>query len=435
VHHPSTTSSGLGSTTDPTNTGSHLGRDAGLGGAALGGAGLAEHEHNRGLGHTTGATNTTRGTVGDPDDWEHSHTGHGHTFEGDPCGSGVPRAGPHFVEGPHVTDTANRLDPHADTTGPHTHGSSTTGTGLESTDKHNTGRDTALAGGAGVAGVAAVGAHEEGRHHHHDPTSAGTTSTETDPSLTGPVHKSSLLNKLDPRVKSADTTGTTGTTGTSSEHHHGRDTAGGAALGATGYEAEKHHHHKDHADPTSATGPTTSTGLTGSTEPTSSTGTAGISDRHLGRDAAGGAAVGAAGYEAEKHHHHKEHTNPTNTTGTTGTSPQYGTSEPVAGTDASDKHHHSHHDKETHHEKKHEKEHEKDHEKKHGGLLGFLHRDKTNKAEEPKHQDTTHHHGRDAATTGAVGAGAASVAEHEHEKHERNRLHKVSPQSFLHRLP
>lgn len=328
------------------------------------------------------------------------------------------------MEGPHTTDTANRLDPHASTRGPHTHGSSTAGQGLESSDRHHTEREAALAGGAGIAGV---GAHEESRlYHQHDPTSAGTTSTGTDPSLTGPVHNSSLLNKLDPRVKSADATGTTGTTGTSSEHHHGRDAAGGAALGATGYEAEKHPLHKDHIDPTSTTGPTSSTGLTGPT------GTAGTSDRHLGRDAAGGATIGAAGYEAEKHHHHKDHTDPMSATGTTGTSPQYGTSEPVAGTGTSDKHHNSHHDQETHHEKKHEKEHEQEHEKKHGGLLGFLHRDKTHKAEEPKHydkhQDATHHHGHDAATTGAVGAGAAGVAEHEHEKHERNRLHKVGSQ-------
>lgn len=43
---------------------------------------------------------------------EHEHAKHSHGFLGDPCKSDqnvVP--GPHFVQGPHSTDTANRLDP------------------------------------------------------------------------------------------------------------------------------------------------------------------------------------------------------------------------------------------------------------------------------------------------------------------------------------
>ena len=58
-------------TNHPTTGSSHIGRDTGLAGAALGGAGLAQHEH---------------GT-------------HGHNFTGDPCGPEAAASGPHFVEG------------------------------------------------------------------------------------------------------------------------------------------------------------------------------------------------------------------------------------------------------------------------------------------------------------------------------------------------
>ena len=75
---------------------------------------------------------------------------------------------------------------------------------------------------------------------------------------------------------------------------------------------------------------------------------------------------------------------------------------------------------------KHEKEMQKeeDHEaKKKGGLLGFLHRDKSKKEGETEDDS----HGRETAAVGATGAGAAGVGAYEHHQHsgERNRLHKV----------
>ena len=84
---------------------------------------------------------------------QHEHQHHGHQFEGDPCETGEVggREGPHFVSGPHVTDTANRLDPHVgsgfagatgDSSGHHHHGQSV-----------HRGEEVALAGGAGAAGL------------------------------------------------------------------------------------------------------------------------------------------------------------------------------------------------------------------------------------------------------------------------------------------
>ena len=407
----------VGDTTDPTastttgTTGtSHLGRDAALGGAAVGGADLAEHEHRRDMGdatsNTTGATTgtTTGSTTGlgsgsGAEGWDHDHS-QPHAFEGDPCGPGAEPAGPRFIEGPHITDTANRLDPNASTTGAHTHGSSTTGIGLgsstgtgletttgqENTTGAHTGRDAALAGGAGVAGV---GAYEEGRHHD-------AVSTGTDPTFTGPVHKSSLLNKLDPRVKQ-DTTSTQGAAGvegpgTTDRSGHGYQTEDvGGMAGArvvAPYEIEKQ-------------------------------------DHQPGRAAAGGAALGTAGYEAEKHD-------------ATGGSSQYGGLEPldhkhhdpaepssIANTGSSEYAglHHGNIDDSSKHHKHPEKEHhaEKGHEKKSGGIFGFLHKDKSDK---DTSGSESHHHG-DAAEAGAAGAGSADVVEHEKHHHERNRLHKV----------
>jgi len=42
----------------------------------------------------------------------HDHAGHGHRYEGDPCETGHEDApGPHLIPGPHITNTANMLDP------------------------------------------------------------------------------------------------------------------------------------------------------------------------------------------------------------------------------------------------------------------------------------------------------------------------------------
>jgi hypothetical protein len=374
-----------------------------------------EHEHNKNienndtLGSTT--TGTGAGTVGGPADWEHSHTGHGHTYEGDPCGPGAEPAGPALVGGPHATNTANLLDPNVNTTG----GTSD----LETTDRHHTERDAALVGGTGLAGAAA---YEAEKHESSSaPTSSGTIGAETTDSgvtssnTTGPVHKSSLLNKLDPRVKQ-DTTSQAGGAGVIGEgttdksgheydvadaggmqgtrvavpyehektdHHYGADAAGGAALGGAAYEAEKHHE-KSAAEPT-----TTGSSQYGGMAPlgikhhepeqqTSLVGTGTSSDY--------------PGLEPTGHKFHDPE-QPTSLVGTGGTS-EYGGMAPKDQA-----------------EEKHEEKH-----KSKGGILGkiFGKKDKSDSHDE-----------KDAVEAGAAGAGTAGVVEHEEHKHEHNKLHKV----------
>ncbi|MCJ1352118.1 MAG: hypothetical protein MMC33_002102 [Icmadophila ericetorum] len=406
---------------------SHLGRDTALGAGAVGGAGIAEHERNRGLGGDT--TNTTSsglgsttgtgigsttgsgvgsGSVGGPADWEHDHNRHGHEYTGDPCGPNETPAAPHFTQGPHVTDTANRLDPTvaegfggasagAATEGHHKHhhhhkerdaalgtagvgagagayeaerhdeprsstlgesGMTTGTTAGTATGHHHKERDAALgatgvgAGAAayeadkhrneptssrsgesettsgtatrhhdhkerdaalGTAGVGAGAAAYEAGKHHNQSTASAVDPSEPDTELTGPVHKSSLLNKLDPRVKAvpksnydelAPTPGGAANPeayppvdeqpNQNQGHHFGRDAAGGAALGGAAYEAEKHHHKKDD-------------NLAGTIDRTDQPNTSAVDSNtgkqhHFGRDAAGGAALGGVAYEAEKHH-------------------------------------------------------------------------------------------------------------------------------------
>ena len=115
------------------------------------------------LGHDTGAgagavgSGNTRATGYGPESWQHEHQHHGHRYEGDPCETGAVDAqgGPHFVSGPHTTDTANRLDPHVGS------GSGDIGgTGDSSRHHHgdhaHRGEKAALAGGAGTAGLGAL---------------------------------------------------------------------------------------------------------------------------------------------------------------------------------------------------------------------------------------------------------------------------------------
>lgn len=166
--------------------------------------------------------------------YDHHH-GHDHTFRGDPCASetkspsdGQQSGGLLFTSGPHKTDTANRLDPHLHIPGEFPsptpveepsapsyleskqttsspmrteHELRHTGTLNEprrrsadrserSSAEHHYGRDAAIAGGLGAAGL---GAYEVGKHHQKEPTDMDgeTLLAETNP------YSSS---KLDPRV-------------------------------------------------------------------------------------------------------------------------------------------------------------------------------------------------------------------------------------------
>ena len=321
---------GTSSTSGSTHKGA-LGRDAAIGagtGAAAGGAASGLSSHG-------------------PESWEHGHENHGHLYGGDPCGPGGTQAsGPHFVSGPHATDTANRLDPHvAGSVG-----------GTETTAGHHGhhghhGRQDKEATMATSATGAGLGAYE-GTRDHHGVTSGGSTvtghgssNTPTGTSSTGPApntagpHKSDMMNKMDPRVDSdlskqqpgtSNTTGsgygssTSGTSGTAPSHgvgHRGGEEAalGGAAVaGIAAHEGDKHDRRNEPNITNSSASPYSSSAMDprvgnerSNVDNTAITGTG--RDHHLGRDAGLGAGAGGLAYETERHH--GQHTPSTNTLG------------------------------------------------------------------------------------------------------------------------
>lgn len=325
--------------------------------------------------------------LGGPESWEHDHSRHGHKYDGDPCaaGEGIAPVTLH-TDGPHATDTANRLDPHVaedgTISGGHHHG--------------HTGRDAALAGGVGA------GAYEASRDtpattagtslgSELGPSQTGTTGASSTGKTAGP-HKSDLLNKLDPRVDSdlSKQQGSTGTTGTgldpaSTDHHYGRDAGLAGAGGAAAYEAEKHHRDNKPTSTTSGMGssdPYSSSGLDPRVDNTAS-GYGGTSDttgrdkdHHLGRDAALGAGAGGLAYEAERAHGKPTQSSiiPSDTTGAAydNTTGPTGSGYDQAGT----------------------------------ALAGSGHQPATGYADDRQPQTTSHHLGRDAA----LGAGAGGAA-------------------------
>ena len=329
--------SGTGPTASSTNQGS-LGRDAALASGAGTGTGMASGT-GTGSGMTSGTwtgTGMTSGTGGYvPDSWSHDHGRQGHTYERDPCetGEAAPTGALH-TSGPHVTDTANRLDPHV--------GADGTTTGSTGHHHGHHGGEAALAGAGAGAGA---GAYESSRDTPSS-TTGGTTGSDLGSSTTditgtsstgktaGP-HKSNLLNKLDPRVDSdlSKQQGSTGTTGTglgsstagstwTSDHHYGRDAGLVGAGGAAAYDAEKHHRGSEPTGTNAGIGSTGTTSGMGSSDPYSSSGSGtdprvdssrsaygGTTDttgtgknHHLGRDAALGAGAGGLAYEAERAH-------------------------------------------------------------------------------------------------------------------------------------
>lgn len=273
------TATGYGSGTGPTTGSGHQGSP----------------EQDRGLAGSTGATAVGSGLAGyGLESSKHGHGGHGHTYEGDPCEGGEPAVpGPHFTTGPHATDTANRLDPHVasgvgkPSATTHADSGSEVGSTIHSGDHHD--RNTALAGGAGAAGISAFGSSRDA------PDSVADSKTDS----AGP-HKSSLLNKLDPRVDSdlSKQQGSTGTTGSSG-------LTGTSALGSDSH--EKHLRDQGPSNTAGISDPYSSSGvdprvdsnpsstIPGSTDPTEP------GKHHYSRDAGLAGTGGVAAYEAGKH--------------------------------------------------------------------------------------------------------------------------------------
>ncbi|ORY05921.1 hypothetical protein BCR34DRAFT_42314 [Clohesyomyces aquaticus] len=181
----------------------------------------------------------------------------------------------HTTTGPHQFDTLNRLDPKAE----------------QQTQDHHYGRDAALAGGAGAAGL---GAYEAGKHHResNDTAAAGEelyhreanpyTSKKLDPRVHGrtPIEE----QRFDPTASKEPATS-----------HHGRDAALVGGAGLAGHEASTHHHSKKNRAPIQSTQPQANHPLTETqTEPSQV-------EHHYGRDAVLAGGSGAVGYEAYKH--------------------------------------------------------------------------------------------------------------------------------------
>ena len=161
-------------TTGNTGYGSITGDDRSGTGAppSSGNSGSLGHDPRAGA-RAVGSSNT-RATGYGPEFWQHEHQRHGHRYDGDPCETEAVDAqgGPHFISGPHATDTANRLDPHV--------GSGFGGVGVtgdSSTHNHGNhahrGEEAALGGAAATAGLGALEADRRNKGTTGNTTSSG----------------------------------------------------------------------------------------------------------------------------------------------------------------------------------------------------------------------------------------------------------------------
>ncbi|SLM41414.1 hypothetical protein LPUS_12406 [Lasallia pustulata] len=352
---------GYGTGTGPTTGSAHqgsLGRDAAIGTGGVGAAGLAERElggqhdtTSTGFGSATTLGSGAREPYG-PESWQHQHVGHGHEYEGDPCDSGAPPALPHFTAGPHITDTANRLDPHVaggpieGTTGTGRHGHhhghhetstdagvGSTGTGLDSSSRgYDDSRPSGTSGGIGSTGTGlGTGRSDDGTgvsgstgltSHHRDNTGkydrlASGTPSEAHLGSTSSSSGYGSGTGIGPRGTDYDTQ--------RGEHHLGQDAAlagGAGAVGAGPYEVSKDHPISTSGPAANTSGPhkydmlnkldprvkETAMSSTTGTMPRDEVPTSGATgrDHHYGRDAGLVGAGGVAAYEAEKHHNKHE---------------------------------------------------------------------------------------------------------------------------------
>lgn len=301
------------------NTGdrSHLGRDAGLaaGAAGLAGEGMHHHGHSSGdRGLASNLPDRTRdnyGSTGSPlssgtssgaqygnvgrdaaalgtagalgDKTTHSHhdgTGFHHADHHEFRGPNLDPSGSHvgFASGPHVTDTANRLDPHISggglSTGAaglgaeesarhhhHHHQPTNTSYDDQRAEPHHHGRDAAGLAGAGAAGAGAyelanrragpketdpasstIGPHSSNVLNVIDPRVQPDPAKQKDPT---PAHNNETMNRMDPRVNSENvpTQAAYPNENLDKQHHYGRDAAmvggGAAAAGVAGNEFSK----------------------------------------------------------------------------------------------------------------------------------------------------------------------------------------------------
>ncbi|THV78759.1 hypothetical protein D6D29_07417 [Aureobasidium pullulans] len=302
---------------------SHLGRDAAVGAGAAGVAGAGAYEygqHRAGAtqqdpaSYTTGPHSSNLGNVVDPRVQPQPEKMHDRT-----------------TTGPHQSNMMNRADPRVDSD-------------LSQQNKeHHYGRDAALAGGAGAAGI---GAYEYAQHRNgpsdgltanvvdpnHDPIleqqrlerernfNAGLTGGSSGAGVGALGHGKQHTpsdnlgsSPFDPRSTNTSSIVNPSTDPSLAQqtqgHHYGRDAAVAGGVGAAGAGAYEHGKHHDNSagqnigsstfDPRSTN---TSNVVDPSTDPTLAQQKQG---HHYGRDAAAVGGVGAAGagaYDYGKHH-------------------------------------------------------------------------------------------------------------------------------------
>ena len=361
------------------------------------------------------------------------HNGHSHEFSGDPCETEPAEKTVPHIPGPHATVAANMLDPHVpgefpreDGLDPHA-SHDTTGFGhasepSESSSEHHLGRDAALLGGAGAAGL---GVHEASKSHSspvQQPASTATTGAAARyPSPLGshealadrtvptqqPTYSPSSHNS--PAVGSSEFPISSEAERSSNDHHLGRNAAlagGAGAAGLGAYAATKDHNEPadlQKSQASFATQPGTSepatyqpisqsqnpqhvTGnpLTGAREPQQ--------EHHYGRDAALVGGAGAAGYGAKQYlndRHAPTSSSTRNdgivtepTTGLPMNVGKYGSD--TGGTDANP------------------------------AIASHYNETPVSRTQQPLDQNKEHHYGRDAALAG--GAGAAGYGAYQYSK-------------------
>lgn len=365
------------------------------------------------------------------------HNGHSHEFSGDPCETEPAEKTLPHVPGPHATVAANMLDPHIpgefpreDGLDPHSSeaaaGFGHTTEPFEPSGGHHLGRDAALVGGAGAAGL---GAHEALKSHSSPvqqpaPTTAtGTTNRYPSPlgshealaDRTVPTQQPtySPSNQNSPALGSSEFSSDSQKDLSSNDHHLGRNAAlagGAGAAGLGAYAATR-----DRSEPADLQQPQSSSPLhpatsdstnsqpiaqsqspqhvpgnplTGAREPQQ--------EHHYGRDAALVGGAGAAGYGANRYLNDR-HAPGSSSTGNDGT-----VTEPTTGLAMNVG--------------------------KHGSATGGTDANPAiashynnppvgsdvSRAQEPLGQNKEHHYGRDAAIAG--GAGAAGYGAYQYSK-------------------
>ena len=282
------------------------------------------------------------------------HNGHSHKFSGDPCETEPAEKTLPHIPGPHATVAANMLDPHVPGEFPREDGldphSSEHATGFghtaepsESSSGHHLGRDAALVGGAGAAGL---GAHEALESHSSSAQQpAPTTATGTANRYPSPLGSHEALadrtvptqqptyspsNQSSPALGSSEFPTSSQAERSPNDHHLGRNTAlagGAGAAGLGAYAATK-----DRDDPSDlqhpqgssalhpgTSGSTTSQPIAQSQNPQHVPGNPltgareSQQEHHYGRDAALVGGAGAAGYGANQYLKDRGETDPKST--------------------------------------------------------------------------------------------------------------------------